>query len=644
MSRKALSIWIVIALVVLLLIALPFWRRYVIASQDASQLASARQALQAGNPQSALEIVARRRHLLAASAEEWMGLELDACVRTRNLPRLAAIYLEDPATVSRHELASLLLVRFLYGLRRESQAEALRKDWLGRESSKGAWLAVDVDRLLLDGKREQAMQLLRGVAFNNRDDCARLLRLALLTVSTPKESLAYLDAACRADPENPDARLFRAEVFEALGRMPQARIDYLAACNWQPNNPLLFHRLAEFYCRSGNPLLAADAWRLALKVEPLEAIWLRAWFWSRIAGGIDTTEWSQLPLPKGRARPFFEFLAGMPADKLWDEEGFRRLVLPAAWSENRQELFWCRLLQALHDNHLDQAASLLDQHDPAASLAPGLEKTLRWLVHRQLPPASSGASASVPRPTGSHPLYGMLERAAAGAAVLAPEERQLLANREVFAAACLGEGWMAAALFFHDPATRLELYPDWFVYGLAQSENHLHGPKPALTLLQRGKPTPLLACLEGELRLAAGDAAAARQVLAPLAVIADDVGIRAATLLALERLGAKAPAEAERLVNANVRLKETETGREILGQAAAARGDLATATAIFTALQNTSIVAKEFLAGRAFAANDFDQAKRLMMELMAAQPDEPRHAAQLKEIEGAAQKAKAGGK
>ncbi len=640
MFRKFLPVWIMLAMIVLSLIALPFWRRHVIALQDASQLAVARQALQAGKAQSALELISQRRHSLASSAEAWMEVELEACAQTRNLPRLAAIYLEDPAVVSRHEPASLLLVRFLYELRRESQADSLRKSWLSRETSKGAWLAVDVDRLLRDGKREQALQLLRGTAFNNRDDCARLLRLALLSAANPKDALAYLDAACKADPENPDARLFRAEVFEAMGQIVQARVEYLAACNWQPKNPLLFHRLAEFYCRTGNPLLAADAWRLAIKIEPLDVIWLRAWFWSKAAGGIDGAEWMALPQPKGRLQPFFGFLSSLPPEKVWDEAGFRRLVLPAGWSEGQQELFWLRVLQALHDNHLEQAASLLAQHEKvSSSWAPNLEKTLRQLVRRQLPPTVIPADPSVP--TGSHPLFALLSRADG---TLAEEEKQLLSGREAFAAACLSEGWMAAALFLHEPSANLDLYPDWFTYGLVQSENFIHGPKPALRLLMHHRPTPLLSCLEGELRLATGDLKNAQKALLPLAAQADDYGCRAATLLALERLSAKAPAEAEQLVNANVRLRETATGCEILGRAAAARGDLKAATSIFQPLQKTSPVAKEFLAGQAFAASDFAEAKRLLTELTVLQPDEPRHAANLRVTENADKKAKSGGK
>jgi Flp pilus assembly protein TadD len=639
MSRKLLPVWIGLALIVLSLAVLPFWRRHVIVRQDARQLAAGRQALQKRQFQTVLEIAAQH-HSLAASAEEWASLETEACVQVRNLTRLAAIYLEDPAAVSRHEEASLLLVRFLYELRRGSQSDALRKSWLGRETRKGAWLAVDADRLIRDGRREEALRLLRETKFNNREDCARLLRLALLSAATPKEAMEYLDAACRADPENPDARLFRAEVLESLGRVSQARVEYLAACNWQPNNPLLFHRLAEFYCRSGNPLMAADAWRQAIRISPQEVFWLRAWFWSRVAGGIEAAEWSRLPLPRGRVQPFFEYLSSLPPSRVWDEEGFSRLVLPAGWSDGRQELFWLRLLQALRDNHLNEAAGLLDRHDAGISWSPGLEKTLRLLVQRQQAPADRSVCPLPAVPAGSHPFFRALARAGSGETPLSPEDERLLAGREAFAAACLAEGWMKAAIFLHDPAADLNGLPDWFAYGLAQSTNFLEGPAAALRLLTRRRSTPLLTCLEGELQLATGNVADAIKLLTPLSAGTDDCGVRAASLLALERLGAKAPAEAERLVNANARLRDSETGREILGQAAVARGDLKTAAVIFQSLRDISPVAKEFLAGQAFAAGDFAEAKRLMAELASQQPDEPRHAANFKAVE-AVQKAKA---
>jgi len=642
MRRKVI---VVVGLVVLggsgVFFGLPVWRSYVIRRQDGRLLAAAEQALKTGRTHEAAALAQTRKHRLAATDSAWADLEVAAALQTRDMIRLAGLYLEQPKALRRNEDASLFLLFFFYEAGRTNQAASIRQAWRGREQRAGAWLAADADRLARDGKRDEAIALLKKTVFGTREDCPRLMRLAMLSMATPKVAFGYLDEAAKADPENAEARLFKAQVFETLGDRRQARVEYMAACNWQPQNPFLFHRLAQFYIRGGAVLPAADAWTQALKAGADGEIWLQAWAWSHLAGGIEDATWASFVPPTGAERPAIDMLRALKTGTLWNETAYRRIESQGRPLQH-QTFYWLSLLQAIHDGQHDRALSIMDQdgiQPRQDSWAPALERHLRILITRRLSADGTQAGTREDVATGSHPFLAILQQSFDKTQPLSAQQTDLLASRDAFAAACLVEGWMAAALFLTDTTVAAEARPDWLVYGLAQSAAGLRGPKAGLDLLSDAHLTPLLSCLAGSFNLAAGNREAAQRILTPLVAEKDNFGVRAATLLALDALDTNQNDQAVRWVEANPRLAEMDEGKEILARAAIARNDEATATAILKPLAARSILAKTFLAMQAGKAGRLEEAEKLLTELAQAQPDEPRYARELHRLRESMQSA-----
>jgi hypothetical protein len=100
------------------------------------------------------------------------------------------------------------------------------------------------------------------------------------------------------------------------------------------------------------------------------------------------------------------------------------------------------------------------------------------------------------------------------------------------------------------------------------------------------------------------------------------VGYRAAWLLGVAALSQNRPQEAVQIVNAQPRLRDATTGREMLARAALAEGRTDDCTRDYEALASESAEAKAYLARLAFARHDWVAARRYTNELMVLFPDQ----------------------
>ena len=128
----------------------------------------------------------------------------------------------------------------------------VRERWRNRESHPGAWLGLDADALIFDGKGNQAATLLAHCRFDGPEDRHRLARLAWLTGrGDPGKALALADAALRQNPDCPDVHRYRGRLLETLGAFDEARKAFEQSLRLAPRNPLLRDALAEFLLRRG---------------------------------------------------------------------------------------------------------------------------------------------------------------------------------------------------------------------------------------------------------------------------------------------------------------------------------------------------------------------------------------------------------
>jgi len=637
------------------------WRSHTISHQAERNYQKALRLCDAGRYGEALTVIDANtpwRRLSGegpkAGAERWVDLEVEALARLRQVPRLLWLYSRFPERFLRSEEASLLAGRALMQMREEERFSRLRGAWQGQETQKAAWLALDADRALSEGRRGDALELLQSRSFSGPEDCGRLARLALLHAKDLPRAWGYLQKAFAADPKNPDVRSFRGQVLEAAGRVEEARVEYVAAHLADPSDPLLRDQLGEFYRRWGNYDLALRTWAGGLTPPSFPFLWVKTWFWNRVASPA-AVKWDSTAPPEGELRPLLDYLLALPEGRYWDEGAFEK-VAGAGWlGQRRQEVFWLRLLQLLRDGKEEEAIHLLDLnpfHDRSwrPEIEGAIAKVLRYRKTRSFRPFREFPSVSGPiAGRVRHQLFEELDRltdrrrvGTKGAGGVPEALARLILSEEAFAAVFLAGGWTEAALHLHRAKEIPPEFPAWVAYGLTQGVRFNRGVPQALEFAQRQPSTPPLDLLKGELWLESGDLAEARRQLEPLRRGGSDLGYRAAWLLSLASLGRGEGEAARRYVLENPRLARGVTGQEVLAKVALWEGRQGEAERIYRAIAEDSAEAKAYLARRAFQAQDWREARRLTLELMDTFPANLQVRANLKAIAQAEAKRRGG--
>ena len=619
------------------------WRRALVRQNDGQLALRARDLLQAGKPAEAAEIVRGRIAYANPGSEttrEWHELEVATATRLRHLPQLLALYERCPQIVEANEDASLLMARAFSHSRRKDLADQLAARWQARSTQPQLWFALAVDDLLLNGKKDEALALLQSRSFDGAADCGRLSRLALLSGDDLPAAWNYLTQACALDSRNPDIRSFRGQILERIGKLPLARVEYVAAHLADPANPLLRDQLAEFYRRQGNYAAALEVWTGSGGAPELDYAWTKAWFWSRVAHS------ARLAKPRStELGPLVHFLSGLDEEVFWNAETFARISDAKSYTQQRQEIFWLELLEDLRTGQEKAAADLLRlNRSRDQSWQPDLEVALlRILAYR------AGGVVNPPgqpklRLTHStdrlHPIFSQLEELARAErenhiASVPPDLDRLLRSDQSIAAVVMAAGWTRASLQLRPVGAACDGLPSWVAYGFAQALRLDRGTKPALEFAERQEQTPELNLLAGELQLADGRLDEGLAHLQALASLDSDVGFRASWLLSLAALDRGKSSDAAQRIAAQPRLAESTTGRELLARIATAEGRKDDAARIYEALAADSAEAKSFLARRAFAAKNWAEARRFTDELLTIFPDEMQLRANLQAIERA---------
>jgi len=323
----------------------------------------------------------------------------------------------------------------------------------------------------------------------------------------------------------------------------------------------------------------------------------------------------------------------LPPEEYWDADKLTELWERRRYQLERQETFWLSLLQSLDSGQEQEALRMLKRNRfRPRSWNPDLEDTLAWiLAYRQgtIPDwVMQRMDQQHARQSRDHPLYAGVAQWAArsrqtGQPCAPPRElERLLRSKEVFAAAFLAGGWAEAALGLHRLDALPEEFPGWVAYGLTQAMRFSRGNQAALDFAVRQVQRPSVELLIGELRLATGDAEQGLSQLEALAAKDSDVGFRSAWLAALAHIEARRFARAERIVRTSPRLADSITGKEILARIALLQGETQEAAERYRQLGEQSAEAMTYMARDAFAKHNWNEARRLTVELLKRFPDE----------------------
>jgi tetratricopeptide (TPR) repeat protein len=363
------------------------------------------------------------------------------------------------------EAAALRVGAALRAMGRLHDLAALREPWQGKEGRPADWLALDADALTAEGRADRARRLLEREPFTGPAEGRRLARLAVLAApGDPDAARGLLARAEAAAPADPDALSQRGRALEALGRAEEARAAFAAAAAAAPGDPLARDQLAEFYRRRGDYRAALATWLPEGENRPPAFVWLKAWFWARVAHPV-AYDWRSSAPTEGRIAVLAAYLLRLEPGRFWGPDRLRGEVASQHVQES-QEVRWLKVLGALQAGREPLAADLLDRGSgPDWSWRPDLHAALR----RVLAFRGRGGRPDPERGGGpAHPFFRQLKELDARGALRADagevpgDVRRLLEeDQEAYAAVFLAAGWWEAARRFHYPGADLSRLPPW---------------------------------------------------------------------------------------------------------------------------------------------------------------------------------------
>jgi len=661
--RKFGFIYFLIATAIVIILAVAYWPTVssffefsppTVSSNKGYETAMA--YLKNDQPKKALKLVHKHRREIEKNTEEgqkWFDLFIDASVALNDGPQLAILYQYRPKAFMDKEEASLLVADALLLTGNVAEYEGLRDKWAGREKRDNSWLVLDSDRLTLLGKRSEAIQLLKSKEFDGSKDTTRLIRLALLNINEqPKQAWEYFTEASKKDPNNPNVRLYRARLLEAVGKPSLALAEYITTTQIVPDNLYFQDQLAEFYLRQKQYPQALSIWETAMKDESVpDALWLKAFFWSRVVQPIDVSWEEEIPAG-GKLEPLLDYLAELKKWNFWNEAAYNKVPDAQQYLNTQQATLWLRLFQALKQNDEEQAAQLLQYNQyKEKSWNPELELALKRIINYRknqtldLLDSSLGITAKEQRTIEQMPVnserpsfFAQLNQAANAMRAdpdyqLDPQLDALLRSPYVFGAALISAGWFEAALEMQALKVLPQSLPDWVAYGFTEALRRNRGDLEALEFATLQQPSDQLQLLIAELMIAEKSPEAGIEILEKLQSVKGDIGLRAVWLISLVYMDQGEAEKAKEAIENNPDLANSVLGKETLARIALLEGNTATAVTLYESIAGQSSEAKSFLARKAFNEKNWKRARELTISLLKEYPNNPLLRQNLERIE-----------
>ncbi len=518
--------------------------------------------------------------------------------------------------------------------------DRLRNQWRSHEQFPHKWLFLDSEELFLQGNRKEAIDLLSQHTLVGKEEIDRLVRLAAFhVVENPAEAWNCLNEACLKNPQNPDLHTFKASLLESNHKNTEAEKEYLLAIQKYPQEPYFKEQLADFYMRDSQHSKALQVLTDGMKgISPSGAIWLKAFFLSRVAKKTDPLDHS-LIVPSDSLNPLVSYVYSLRPDEFWNEEKFDNISGRNRFLYNQQELFWLRLIAALKDKREGLALQILENDSfQFSSWAPEVEQSLKnILAYRQqfLLESSEGQSSSAPIKVvfSSDMLLDEKKFLAMLAVSVPPEFHDMMLSEEAFALPFLAFGWHEAALQLHVLDLIPDHFPEWVTCCLVKAIAANRGVEAAFSFSDNHPPMPRRSLLAAHLALDSGDIKTAFETLLPIYHDKNDIGVEATLLITPFFLANDNVTAAKEAILNQPSLANEVVARELLARAFFLEGDTDTAYRLYLSLEGRSIEAKSFLAHKAFSDKDWGRARQLTLELLEVYPNSRALQENLKSLE-----------
>lgn len=593
------------------------------ARDSSGDMTRAQQALNRGQAQLAQDIAEKYADLIEAqtpAGKRWGHILVDAATETKDVGQLQVLYYFSPTLLLDNEKACLLVAENFLAAGDLEEYDMLRSK--AKDTEQNVWTILDSDRLLLEGDRKGANNLLSARTFEGSAEVDRLVRLALINISDdPKTAWRYFSRAEAKDPHNPEIHFFKGKLLETAGKYRKAQAEYEAAVATDPQNSLMLDQLAEFYMRQNQPLKAVELWTSNLDETTADFIWFKGLFWSKVLAAAPKKVTGSPP--QGKIQPLLAYLSGLPQGTFWNKTRFNTTAY-----NDYEMTYWLRLLQALKDNNVKDAVAIQNE----TSISRGdLNPELEFLFKQILSYQTKGKfdTSSIPRKLslGSqarHPFISQMESLAQNPGEEpSPELKSLLLSSEAFSAALLATGWTEAALQLHKETVYPSSFPSWVAVDMTRALQDNRTPDQALDFAVRQPQTPDLLLAVGELKISIGDETGALETLKSIVQENNSIGYNAAWLAALLYLEQHQPNKAKEVIYNQPLLYNDVKGKETLARVSIMEGNKLLAEEIYEKISDNSEEAKSYLAKQAFLNGDWEKAKRLTRQLLKLHPNNP---------------------
>lgn len=550
--------------------------------------------------------------------QQWLSLLIQASTESKNLTQLTMLFEHSPNGFSSNEKASLIVANGYLVSGNSHNFEVIRALWRGRETKTNDWSLLDVDKKLIDGKRAEAIAILRSSRFEGKDDARRSIRLAtILVMEDPKKAWESLLEAEKSDPTNSDIYLYKGRLLSGLGKHDLAIQQYLIALKYNSQNPFLWELLGDQYISIGDIDKGLDAYQNGIKQNGQQSLWLKTLFWTKAALPKEI-KWTAAPIPPGKLEPLIQYYLKLGPKEFWDSTSFNTISNGSTYLKTQQSAYLLYLLKLLEEGDESQIATLLS-HDPFVndSWNPKLMQALRELNDyriRQKQPldqsydayqVSSSFLETLNTPTDNWPQWA----------------HDLASSPDAYAVVLIQAGWSKSGLELLSDKALPPSRPDRTVLDIMSAYQTIDGSsKRALSYALSQERTPTLSMEIARIYLEQQQTQKAVQVLNQTSHDSNE-GFSAKEMLLELYLAQGEWKQAALLIHDVPPLAETVQGKEVLAKQALEIGDLSTASKIYNNIVEQSAEAKSFLARKAYNEKDYNTAKKLTEQLIHLHPD-----------------------
>ncbi|WP_372364697.1 hypothetical protein [Candidatus Uabimicrobium sp. HlEnr_7] len=618
-------IFLIVIVTITVVISAKVWRDSVIVKQEKYRYHKAQQFYQEKDFRKSLIVAYTYKKILGKDKyrnSKWQHLEIKILQKLRNIPRLAFLYEQNPGLFLQYEQASIWVTRAFIESKLWKKHQKIAKQWRDKKTLTLQWFLLEIDALIKKQQQQKAREKLLSYSEKSPTHAEIWTRLALLEMekNNLQKAWQYLENGYNYDSKNSDLRSFRGQILESLGKIKEARVEYVAAYLSDAKNPLAVDQLSEFYIRQDNYLAAINTWKNVDKNAPVY-IFQKLAFYQKIA--VDKK--IKLDIDDDIVKTIIK----LPKQIFWNKECSQIMT-----KHKNVYLYWLRTLNLIKNRQYDEALQWL-QKNRTENFKPQLQNNLhRLLFYQKYQGFTQGGIAFLEvndRTSCCELCHSLDDKAKRERMQLSPgnnkEMLEFIKSPNAFAAQLLCFNWLEAAVSLHQELSNDDI-PEWYARRIMHAMSIVRSKESAIDFAKKYPKMTSVQLLKAEILISINNIASGLSILKNLASKEQ----RAAWLLSLYHLQQRKYKLAEKYLHLHKSFFTSVLGQEIQARIFIFQGNKQKAEHIYVNIATKSVEAKVFLAKEAFARRDWEEAEKWTQILQQEFPEQTKFSENMNNI------------